>query len=57
MTTPNIETARDRLNKSIAAQQKLRRRIVSNAAELRGDVENVEDAKPEIASEPAGRVG
>ena len=48
MTTPNIEAAKDRLNRSIANQQELRRRISRSAAELRGDVEEFEDANIEI---------
>ncbi len=48
MTTPNIDAAKDRLNKSIANQQELRKRISRSAAELRGDVEEFEDANIEI---------
>ena len=52
MTTPNIDAAKERLNRSIANQQELRKRISRNAAELKGDVEEFEDANIEIASEP-----
>ena len=51
MTTPNIDTAKERLNKSIANQQQLRKRIARNSAELRGDVEEPEDANVELESE------
>lgn len=54
MTTPNIEAAKDRLNKSIANQQELRKRISRSAAELRGDVEEFEDANVEIEQAEAG---
>ena len=55
MTTPNIEAAKDRLNRSIANQQELRKRISRSAAELRGDVEEFEDANIEIEQEPVDR--
>ena len=57
MTTPNIEAAKDRLNKSIANQQELRKRIARSAAELRGDVEEFEDAPVELQSEPVDTNG
>ena len=52
MTQPNIEAAKDRLNRSIANQQELRKRIARSAAELRGDVEEFEDANIEIEQAP-----
>lgn len=48
MTTPNIEAAKERLDRSIANQQALRLRIARSAAELRGDVEEFEDSNIEI---------
>lgn len=57
MTTPNIEAAKERLNRSIANQQELRRRISRSAAELRGDVEEFEDATVDIQSEPVDTNG
>lgn len=55
MTTPNIQAAKDRLNKSIANQQQLRKRIARNSSELSGDVEEPEDANVEIESAPVDR--
>ena len=52
MTTPNIEVAKERLNKSIANQQELRKRIARRAAELKGDVEEPQDANIEIEQAP-----
>lgn len=52
MTTPNIEVAKERLNKSIANQQELRKRIARSAPELRGDVEESQDANIEIEQAP-----
>ena len=52
MTTPNIEVAKERLNKSIANQQELRKRIARSAAELKGDVEEPQDANIEIEQAP-----
>ena len=55
MTQPNIEAAKERLDRSIANQQELRKRIARSAAELRGDVEEFEDANIEIGQEPVDR--
>lgn len=52
MTTPNIDAAKARLDKSIAAQQALRRRISRSAAELRGDVEEPPELEITIEQEP-----
>ena len=55
MTSPNIQAAKDRLNKSIASQQELRRRIARSAPELRGDIEEPTDQNVEIEKAPVDR--
>lgn len=52
MTTPNIEAAKERLNRSIANQQKLRKAISRSASELRGDVEEPLELIPTVEQEP-----
>ena len=51
MTTPNIEAAKERLNRSIANQQELRRRISRSAAELRGETEEPLELVPTVEQE------
>ena len=55
MTSPNIQAAKDKLNKSIASQQELRRRIARSAAELKGDVEEPSDANVDIKVAEVGK--
>lgn len=52
MTTPNIDVARDRLNRSIDNTRKLRQRISRSAGELRGDVEEPAELEPTVEQEP-----
>ena len=52
MTTPNIDAARDRLNRSIANTQALRKRISRSAAELRGETEEPLELTPTVQQEP-----
>lgn len=52
MTTPNIEEAKRRLNRSISNQQALRRAISRSASELRGEVEESPELTPTVEQEP-----
>lgn len=52
MTTPNIDQARERLNRSIANTRALRERISRSAAELRGEVDEPVDIVPTLEQEP-----
>ena len=54
MTIPNIQAAKARLDKSVASQRELRKRIARSAAELRGDVEEPSDANVEIKRAEVG---
>ncbi len=51
MTTPDIGAAKARLDRSIANQQELRRRIVQTASELRGDTEEPQELTPTLEQE------
>ena len=51
MTTPDINIARDRLNRSIANTQSLRRRISRSATELRGEIEEPAELSPTVEQE------
>ena len=51
MTTPDINIARDRLNRSIANTQSLRRRISRSATELRGEIEEPSELTPTVEQE------
>jgi len=52
MTTPNIEAAKERLNRSIANQRALRARISRSASELRGEAEEPLESEPTVEQEP-----
>ena len=52
MTTPNIDAAKEQLDRSITSQRELRRRISRSASELRGDTEEPPEVKPTLEQEP-----
>ena len=57
MTTPNIEAAKERLNRSISNQVALRERIARSASELRGDAEEPPELEPTVEQEPVNTDG